>query len=346
MGAVTVTLHLDGVTKDYGDATALRGIDLDVEDGEFFTLVGPSGCGKTTTLRCIAGLEAPDSGTIRFGERDVSGLPPEDRDVGVVFQHYALFPTMTVRENVAYGLQFDPPAGSVDERVDELLALVDLSGMGERMPDELSGGQRQRVALARALAPEPDVLLLDEPLSALDARLREQLRLEVKRVQRELGITTVYVTHDQSEALAVSDRLAVIHDGRVEQVGDPESVYESPATRFVAEFLGENNCLDGRASRGVGGETGGSVVTVGEREFEVAGDHAGPVTLCVRPESLDADASHNQFAARVTDVEFLGDAYRVHFDWNGRPILARLDEPLSGSVTLGFAPDDATVLER
>ncbi|WP_188883324.1 ABC transporter ATP-binding protein [Halarchaeum grantii] len=344
MGAVS--LELGGVEKTYGDAVALRGIDLDVREGEFFTLVGPSGCGKTTTLRCVAGLEEPTAGTVRFDGRDVTGLAPEERNVGVVFQHYALFPTMTVRENVAYGLQFDPPAGSVAARVDELLDLVDLPGMGERMPDELSGGQRQRVALARALAPEPDVLLLDEPLSALDARLRERLRLEVKRVQRELDITTIYVTHDQAEALAVSDRLAVMHDGRVAQVGEPEAVYDGPETRFVAEFLGENNCLEGRASRGVGGETGGSVVAVGDREFAVAGDHEGPVTLCVRPESLDVTASHNRFDAAVTDVEFLGDAYRVHFEWNGRPLLARLDEPPTGTVTLGFDPGDATVLER
>ncbi|GAD52569.1 spermidine/putrescine ABC transporter ATP-binding protein [Halarchaeum acidiphilum MH1-52-1] len=322
---------------------ALRGIDLGVRDGEFFTLVGPSGCGKTTTLRCIAGLETPDAGAIRFGDTDVSDVPPEARGVGVVFQHYALFPTMTVRENVAYGLRFDPPDGSVDERVAAMLDLVDLAGMGDRDPDELSGGQRQRVALARALAPAPDVLLLDEPLSSLDARLRDRLRLELKRVQRELGVTTVYVTHDQAEALAVSDRLAVVHDGRIAQVGEPEAVYDGPETRFVAEFLGENNCLDGRA---VGGETEGSLVRAGETEFAVTGDHRGPVTLCVRPESLDVNASHNQFDARVRDVEFLGDGYRVHFEWNGRDVVARLDDAPTGSVTLGFDPADAVVLER
>ncbi|GAA0294200.1 ABC transporter ATP-binding protein [Halarchaeum salinum] len=339
-----MSLELDGVERAYGDATALRGIDLTVRDGEFFTLVGPSGCGKTTTLRCIAGLEAPDAGAVRFDGTDVSGVPPEKRNVGVVFQEYALFPTMTVRENVAYGLQFDPPeGGSVDTRVDEMLALVDLGEMGERNPDALSGGQRQRVALARALAPAPDVLLLDEPLSALDARLRDELRLELKRVQRELGVTTVYVTHDQAEALAVSDRLAVLHDGRVEQDGEPESVYESPETRFVAEFLGENNCLDGRA---VGGETGGSTVHVGSEAFDVHGDYRGPVTCCVRPESLDVNATHNRFEARVTDAEFLGDAYRVHFDWNGRPLVARLNDAPTGRVTLGFDPVDAVVLER
>mgnify|MGYP000029453320 CR=1 FL=1 len=339
-----MSLELAGVERAYGDATALRGIDLTVRDGEFFTLVGPSGCGKTTTLRCIAGLETPDAGAVRFDGTDVSGVPPEERDVGVVFQHYALFPTMTVRENVAYGLRFDPPAeGSVDDRVTELLALVDLEGMGERDPDALSGGQRQRVALARALAPAPDVLLLDEPLSALDARLRDELRLELKRVQRELGVTTVYVTHDQSEALAVSDRLAVLNDGRVEQIGEPEAVYENPETRFVAAFLGENNCLDGRA---VGGETRGSTVRVGDTSFAVTGEHRGAVTCCVRPESLDVNATHNRFEADVADAEFLGDGYRVHFDWNGRPIVARLDDAPTGRVALGFDPDEAVVLER
>jgi len=343
VGAVSAALSLAGVRTAYDDAVALRDVDLDVREGEFFTLVGPSGCGKTTTLRVVAGLETPDAGTVRFGGRDVAGVPPEARGVGVVFQHYALFPTMTVRENVAYGLRFhEPTDGTVDERVDDLLGLVDLEGTGDRAPDELSGGQRQRVALARALAPEPDVLLLDEPLSSLDARLRERLRLELKRIQRELGVTTVYVTHDQAEALAVSDRVAVLNDGRVEQVGEPAALYRRPETRFVAEFLGENNCFDGVAS---GGETRGSTVSVGDATFRVAGSHDGAVTICVRPESIAVGGSTNAFEATVSAVEFLGDAYRVHFDWNGEQVLARLDSPPSGTVTLGFDPGDATVLD-
>ncbi len=189
----------------------------------------------------------PTEGTVSFDGEPITDIPPEGRDVGVVFQSYALFPHMSVAENVGYGLQFrDPPTGTtVDERVSELLDLVDLSGMGERSPDQLSGGQRQRVALARALAPEPDLLLLDEPMSALDARLRESLRLQLKRIQSELAITTVYVTHDQEEALAISDRLAVMRDGELEQVGRPQEIYREPATRFVAEFVGDNNVLDG-----------------------------------------------------------------------------------------------------
>ncbi|ELZ87760.1 thiamine ABC transporter ATP-binding protein, partial [Haloferax elongans ATCC BAA-1513] len=244
-------LELDGVSKRYGTATALEDVSLSVEDGEFFTLVGPSGCGKTTTLRCIAGFESPTEGAVCFDGDSIVDVPPEERGVGVVFQNYALFPHMSVGENVAYGLRFvDPPGGvSKDARVSELLDLVDLSGFEDRDPDSLSGGQQQRVALARALAPGPDLLLLDEPMSALDARLRERLRRQVKRIQSELGVTTVYVTHDQSEALAVSDRVAVLNRGRVEQVGVPRDVYRRPRTRFVAEFVGENNVFDGVVKR-------------------------------------------------------------------------------------------------
>ncbi|MFA1609796.1 ABC transporter ATP-binding protein [Halobellus rubicundus] len=243
-------LTLDGVRKAYGETTALGGsggIDLQVNDGEFFTLVGPSGCGKTTTLRLVAGFEPPTAGEIRFDGREMRGVPPEDRGVGVVFQNYALFPHLSVAENVAYGLRFaDPPGGEIrEERVASLLELVDLPDAGDRDPNELSGGQQQRVALARALAPGPDLLLLDEPMSALDARLRERLRMQVKEIQSELGITTVYVTHDQEEALAISDRVAVMNDGEVAQVGTPRDVYRRPATRFVANFVGDNNVFEG-----------------------------------------------------------------------------------------------------
>jgi thiamine transport system ATP-binding protein len=259
-------LTLEDVRKEYGETVALgssaevdrpdsgaavdrpdSGIDLDVEDGEFFTLVGPSGCGKTTTLRLVAGFESPTAGTISFDGRDMRGVPPEDRGVGVVFQNYALFPHLSVAENVAYGLRFsDPPGGeSREERVAALLELVDLPDAGDRDPSELSGGQQQRVALARALAPGPDLLLLDEPMSALDARLRERLRMQVKEIQSTLGITTLYVTHDQEEALAISDRVAVMNDGRIEQVGTPQTVYRRPDTRFVAAFVGDNNVFKG-----------------------------------------------------------------------------------------------------
>jgi thiamine transport system ATP-binding protein len=350
-------VELAGVSVAFGDVTALREVSLSVEEGEFFTLVGPSGCGKTTTLRAVAGFESPDSGTVRIGGRDVTGVPPEERDIGIVFQSYALFPHMTVRENVGYGLRFrDPPGGgSKRERVDELLDLVDMAGMGDRDPTELSGGQQQRVSLARALAPGPEVLLLDEPLSALDARLRERLRVTVRGIQRELGITTVYVTHDQAEALAVSDRVAVMNDGRIEQVGSPETVYREPASRFVASFVGDNNLLDGdvvgvdppRATvEGVevGLPPGASGrVTVGER-----------VTLSIRPEALDVvpDARtagggrRTTLEATVESVEFLGEAYRLHCTWQGRELLVRSDERETPgtAVTLGFDPADVRLI--
>nr|WP_208288488.1 ABC transporter ATP-binding protein [Halobacterium sp. R2-5] len=334
---------MDGVTREFGATTAVDGVSLNVADGEFFTLVGPSGCGKTTTLRLIAGFEQPDAGDVRFGGNSVAGVPPEDRDVGVVFQSYALFPHMSVAENVAYGLRFrDPPEGqTTEERVAELLALVDLAGFEDREPGELSGGQQQRVALARALAPGPSVLLLDEPMSALDARLRERLRVQVKEIQSELDITTVYVTHDQSEALAISDRVAVLNSGRVEQVGTPEEVYREPASRFVAEFVGDNNVFDGEPPV----ETKGCSVRVGETEFDVGERVDGRTTVCVRPESLAFDCEENRFPVRVENVEFLGDAYRAHCDWDGRDVLVKTREaPPAGDAVLGFQPEDATLL--
>ncbi|GGJ07766.1 ABC transporter [Halobellus salinus] len=292
-------LTIDNVRKEYGGTVALgsgadgdaartenggdapAGIDLEVADGEFFTLVGPSGCGKTTTLRLVAGFDSATRGDVRFDGRAMAGVPPEDRGVGVVFQNYALFPHLSVAENVAYGLRFtDPPGGETrDKRVASLLELVDLPDAGPRDPGALSGGQRQRVALARALAPGPDLLLLDEPMSALDARLRERLRLQIKRIQSTLGITTLYVTHDQEEALAVSDRVAVMSDGAVEQVGPPQAVYRRPETRFVAEFVGDNNVFEGRVeSSRTGDEPDGSDDPVGDSgrsPLETAGVRSG-----------------------------------------------------------------------
>ena len=347
MSAAEPGVELEGLTVAFGDLVALDDVSLAVEPGEFFTLVGPSGCGKTTTLRAIAGFEEPTEGTVRIAGQDVGGLAPEDRGVGLVFQHYALFPHLSVRENVAYGLRFrDPPGGgSTADRVDELLDLVDLAGLGDRDPDQLSGGQRQRVALARAIAPGPEVLLLDEPLSALDARLRQRLRVTVRDIQRELGITTVYVTHDQAEALAISDRVAVLREGRVEQVGTPEAVYREPATRFVAEFVGDNNVLDG------------TVTSVDPPTASVAGakwplpDDAGvaagdELVLAVRPEHLAVGGGEAALEATVTAVEFLGDRYRVHADWRGHGLVVGTDRRLEPgeTVTLGFESADVRVL--
>jgi len=347
---------LAGVSKRYGETAAVADLSVTVEDGEFFTLVGPSGCGKTTTLRLLAGFEAPTTGRIELGGEDVAGVPPENREVGVVFQEYALFPHMTVGENVGYGLSFtDPPGGvSRDERVAELLALVDLEGAAERDPTALSGGQRQRVALARALAPGPKLLLLDEPMSALDARLRERLRVQLREIQSELGITTVYVTHDQEEALAISDRVAVMQDGQIEQVGRPRALYRRPATQFVAEFLGENNLLSGRVTA-VDGETTTVAVEPPEGppvEFAVAADRTvavdDRVRFCVRPEQLTVGAgeTETELAATARNAEFLGATTRVHLEWRGRELLALADRAIEpgAAVTVGVDPEDAHLL--
>jgi thiamine transport system ATP-binding protein len=341
-----VRVDLDGVSKRYGATTALEDVSVTVEDGEFFTLVGPSGCGKTTTLRLLAGFEAPTEGAVRFDGASMAGVPPEERSIGIVFQSYALFPNMDVTDNIAYGLNFaEPPGGgSTDDRVAELLELVGLGGFGDRDPTELSGGQQQRVALARALAPGPDLLLLDEPMSALDARLRERLRREIKRIQTELDVTTVYVTHDQAEALAVSDRLAVLSSGRVEQIGAPEYLYRRPQSRFVAEFVGENNVFEGTAT-----VPDGETVTVesDDRAFDLAPDSSieGAVTFCVRPGALDPDADQNQLTGRVLDSEFLGETTRVRLAWNDRTIVLSLsDLPDADELTVGFDPADAWII--
>jgi len=342
-------LELADVTVEYGATTAVADLSLSVREGEFFTLVGPSGCGKTTTLRLVAGFEEPTAGTVRFGGADVAGVPPEDRHVGVVFQNYALFPHMTVGENVAYGLRFsDPPADTTrEERVAALLELVDLPDAADRDPETLSGGQRQRVAMARALAPQPEVLLLDEPMSALDARLRERLRVQVREIQQELDITTLYVTHDQEEALAVSDRVAVMSDGTAEQVGTPRDVYRRPATRFVAEFVGDNNVFSGRVTAV---DEAAATVRVDDADLGVAlpEDRAVSVgdrlTFCVRPERLSLGAGANALSATVESAEFLGESTRLHLDWAGRDLLLRVTDPVTGAVTVGFEPADAHVV--
>ena len=238
-------IRLRGLVKRYGDVVAVDTIDLDVARGEFFTLLGPSGSGKTTTLRMIAGFERPDGGTIELAGRDVSQLPPFQRDVNTVFQDYALFPHLNVADNVGYGLRVRKvPREELRKRVGEALEMVRLPGLGGRRPAQLSGGQRQRVALARAIVNRPQVLLLDEPLGALDLKLRQEMQVELKRIQQEVGITFVYVTHDQEEALTMSDRLAVFNDGRIEQLGAPAEVYEHPRSEFIAGFVGVSNVLE------------------------------------------------------------------------------------------------------
>ncbi len=241
----SAVVRVVGLRKSYGKVVALGGVDLTVERGEFFTLLGPSGSGKTTLLRLIGGFERPDAGTIELGGRDVTYIPPYGRNVNTVFQDYALFPHMTVMENVEYGLRVRrTPKKERRSRADRAIEMVRLSGLGERKPGQLSGGQRQRVALARAIVNEPEVLLLDEPLGALDLKLRQEMQIELKNVQREVGITFIYVTHDQEEALSMSDRIAILNEGAIEQVGDPLVVYERPRTDFVAGFVGVSNLIE------------------------------------------------------------------------------------------------------
>ncbi len=351
---MTDGLTIGGCSLSFGAVDALEDVSIDVGHGEFFTLVGPSGCGKTSTLRVVAGLESPDTGTVSIGGTDVTDDPPDERDVGIVFQNYALFPHMSVRENVAYGLRFRDPPGDVstDERVTGMLDLVDMTDFGDRDPEALSGGQQQRIALARALAPGPDVLLLDEPLSALDADLRKRLRVRIRAIQQDLSITTLYVTHDQSEALAISDRVAVMRDGRVEQVATPEEVYRRPATRFVAGFVGDNNLFEGTVD-------GDRVLVDGTDATLPLPPDAAPangtsVTVGVRPEAIDAGGKRGRstdgdavtLAAEVRTAEFLGDAYRLHCEWQGREVLVKTGatDPPGGTVGITISPTDVRVL--
>ncbi|MEX0754352.1 MAG: ABC transporter ATP-binding protein [Actinomycetota bacterium] len=285
-----IDVRLERVTKAFGDTLAVDDLSLDISEGEFFSLLGPSGCGKTTTLRMIGGFEDPTAGTVYLGGRDVTDDPPYKRHVNTVFQSYALFPHLDVYENVAFGLRRQKvDKGEIDKRVPEVMKLVDLEGFDKRRPPQMSGGQQQRVALARALVNHPKVLLLDEPLGALDLKLRKQMQLELKRIQQEVGITFIYVTHDQEEAMTMSNRLAVMRLGEIEQLGEPEVVYENPGTEFVAGFLGASNMLEGELKENQGGTatvlaTGGARFTVPSER--VPDDAGSQVKVGVRPEKI------------------------------------------------------------
>jgi putative spermidine/putrescine transport system ATP-binding protein len=308
---MAVAIRLESCAKTFDDGTrALEPVTLDIKAGETLALLGPSGCGKTTTLRIVAGLESPDAGgRVLFGDEDVTALPIEQRGVGMVFQSYALFPNMNVAENVGYGLRVRGVAEAERKRrVDEMLALVDLGAFRERRVDQLSGGQRQRVALARALAIRPRVLLLDEPLTALDAKLREQLRVEIDRLLRELGVTAVYVTHDQAEAMSLGDRIVVMQKGRIAQIGTPQDIYYRPASAFVADFIGTMNRLQGRREAG-------HLVVAGGR-IPLGGLETDAVLF--RPEDVRlVGAAEAQLTGRVLSSFFLGDHTRLVVDTGG-----------------------------
>jgi putative spermidine/putrescine transport system ATP-binding protein len=301
-------LELDALSKRYGEFHAVRAVSLDVADGEFLVLLGPSGCGKTTTLRMIAGFVTPSGGTIRIGGGDVTALPPWRRNSGLVFQSYALFPHMTVAQNVAFGLEMRKLGrDDIAARVAEALRLVRLGHLSERLPRQLSGGQQQRVALARALAIRPDVLLLDEPLSNLDAKLREEVRVEIRELQRQLGLTTVMVTHDQEEALTVADRLVVMSEGEVRQIGTQRDLYERPADRFVAGFVGRSTFLEGKV------DAAGRFVTAGGLGLRCpVGARPGSAVMALRPERMALGATplglENDLPGTVEFVSYLGAA--------------------------------------
>lgn len=331
------------VTKRYGKVTAVDRLSLIIEDQEMVSLLGPSGCGKTTTLRCIAGFVVPDTGHIFIGDQDVTNVPPERRDIGFVFQNFALWPHMTVYENLAFGLRLRKlPKHEIKERVHDALALVRMTGLEDRFPRQLSGGQQQRVALARALVLRPRVLLLDEPLSNLDAKLREEMRFEIRELQRQLQITAVYVTHDQAEALVLSDRIAVLNHGRIEQIGTPQEIYQRPASQFVASFVGlcsfmEAHVVESSAERVLMCTKDGLVIEAMSKELSPGQE----VTIALRPESIEVswtkpEDNQNIFQAQLLRFAYLGeylDCWLKVGDWDVRVHLAasrvqKLDQQL------------------
>nr|WP_104666893.1 ABC transporter ATP-binding protein [Ensifer adhaerens] len=357
----SVAAEVRNLRKTYNAGTphaheALKDVDLSIRANEFFTLLGPSGCGKTTLLRILGGFEMLTSGTCRIFGEDVSRLPPEARPVNTVFQQYALFPHMTVRRNIAFGLEMlGKPRAEVESTVERMLDLVHMTDYADRRPDTMSGGQRQRVALARALAPQPKLLLLDEPLSALDLKLRQKMRLELKSLQRETGITFIFVTHDQEEALAMSDRVAVISNGHLQQVGTPEDIYEQPQSRFVADFIGESNLIEAKVAGVTGGEASLDIEGFGKVHAPVAErvEDGQKVWLSIRPERLVLGSGDGQERAKVTDRTYLGNAVEYHLHVGEHALTAR--SPRGGLrgrqdfapgdvVSVGFEPGSIKVL--
>jgi spermidine/putrescine ABC transporter ATP-binding subunit len=365
IGAEPVGVELTGVAKSYGLVPAVRGVSLAIRPGEIVSFLGPSGCGKTTTLRIVAGLERPDAGEIRIGRALVNALPPWKRNIGMVFQSYALFPHMTVAENVAFGLRMRRSGrAAVDNDVAAALAQVRLVGMGGRRPSELSGGQRQRVALARAIVTRPSVLLLDEPLAALDRQLRESMQIEIRQIQRAVGITTIFVTHDQEEALTISDRVVVMEDGRIVQTGTPAEIYERPQTRFVSDFVGFSNVLPGRVTEAGGGL--GTVTLDGGRRVAVAlapdSTLGEQVDVVVRPEKVSVVPSGQAgpegcaFAGTIAHSVYMGALTYHHVAVEGvGTVVAMVPNvhlqtsgglAVGSAVIAGWSPDSALAFRR
>jgi putative spermidine/putrescine transport system ATP-binding protein len=348
-------LSIKSVRKAFGPTTVVQEFNLDVDQGEFISFLGPSGCGKTTVLRMVAGFEEPSSGTIAVGGKDITRLKPNQRNIGMVFQAYALFPNLTVAQNIGFGLKVGGmPRADADKRVAEMLALIKLNEFGDRYPYQLSGGQQQRVALARALAPKPKLLLLDEPLSALDAKVRVSLREEIRSIQKSLGITTVFVTHDQEEALSISDRIVVMYGGKAEQVGTPFEIYNRPATKFVANFVGTLNVLEGTVT-----DPSAGTVKVGAGEVvlkhKLNGSKAGDtLSLALRPEAISLGRQPGRDATlggEITEVSFLGSVIRVRVGLGKDAVsLDTFNSPAAPPPRVGekaeisFSPDDVLVL--
>lgn len=344
-------IHFDKVSKAFGSLTVVDNLDLTISKGEFVSMLGPSGSGKTTLLMLLAGFERPTGGTVNVDGKRIDQLPPHKRNMGVVFQNYALFPHMTIAENVAFPLKMrGTPSAQTQERVKRVLDMVQLGAMLDRKPSQLSGGQQQRVALARALVFEPEVVLMDEPLGALDKQLRERMQLDIRDLHHRLGLTIVFVTHDQSEALTMSDRIAVFNRGKIEQIGTPSEIYDHPTTQFVAEFIGETNLIDGKIS---GTHNGNTLIRLANgQDIQVdarAPLHAGKdIRLSLRPERVRLnmpDAATNNLSAVVSDIVYHGDHLRVALDFAGQPLIVKADRSFHAlkagdQVDLSFTPAD------